>query len=363
MLEELVSSLLYEGYALYPYTPGATKNATPTPFGIVYPPVYAAECAGAFDHARLECVAEPAARRVADGHAPLPGAVRRAPRGVRAAGRARAGAASASGTPSTFAGGRLTVRSSLSEDGAVRSCAAACTTRSTWTRASTAAAALGVLADLHPHPARAVLGAVHLAAQERPRERQHVARAGEQRRTTRSSAPRSSSRTTRRSPRSPTATCSTTPRSRRRSSSTSTRSRDAERAGRVRAGPGRARDARAGDGAHAAGHHRAALRAEGATMASGRGRPRRPSTIPARSAPPSTASRTSAARRSCCARGPTATCSTRCSTGAGRRSSGSTSTTTTACYLAVTVDDDPGQQLMRETGRYLFFFANEVQPA
>jgi hypothetical protein len=57
-LEELVSSLLYEGYALYPYTPDAAKNATPTPFGIVYPPAYAAECAGAHDHARLECVAE-----------------------------------------------------------------------------------------------------------------------------------------------------------------------------------------------------------------------------------------------------------------------------------------------------------------
>ena len=55
-LEELVSSLLYEGYALYPYTPGATKNATPTPFGIAYPPAYAAECAGAFDRAALECV-------------------------------------------------------------------------------------------------------------------------------------------------------------------------------------------------------------------------------------------------------------------------------------------------------------------
>ena len=58
-VEQLVQSLLYEGYALYPYTPGATKNATPTPFGIVYPPMYAAECAGAFDHARLECLAEP----------------------------------------------------------------------------------------------------------------------------------------------------------------------------------------------------------------------------------------------------------------------------------------------------------------
>ena len=31
-------------------------------------------------------------------------------------------------------------------------------------------------------------------------------------------------------------------------------------------------------------------------------------------------------------------------------------------YLGVTVDDDPGQELMRETGRYLFFFANEVEP-
>jgi hypothetical protein len=56
-VEQLVESLLHEGYALYPYTPGATKNATPTPFGIVYPPAYAAECPGAFDHARLECVA------------------------------------------------------------------------------------------------------------------------------------------------------------------------------------------------------------------------------------------------------------------------------------------------------------------
>ncbi len=40
-VEALVDSLLYEGYALYPYTPGATKNATPTPHGIVYPPGYA----------------------------------------------------------------------------------------------------------------------------------------------------------------------------------------------------------------------------------------------------------------------------------------------------------------------------------
>ena len=58
MLEQLVDTLLYEGYALYPYTPGATKNATPTPFGIVYPPVYAAGSGATFDHLQIECVAD-----------------------------------------------------------------------------------------------------------------------------------------------------------------------------------------------------------------------------------------------------------------------------------------------------------------
>jgi hypothetical protein len=54
--DELVDSLLFEGYALYPYTPGATKNATPTPFGIVYPPGYAESQPAAFSLLRLECV-------------------------------------------------------------------------------------------------------------------------------------------------------------------------------------------------------------------------------------------------------------------------------------------------------------------
>ncbi|HWH11337.1 MAG TPA: hypothetical protein VG165_09420 [Solirubrobacteraceae bacterium] len=58
MLDELVNSLLYEGYALYPYTPGSTKNATPTPFGIVYPPAYAAQSASTFDVARIQCIAQ-----------------------------------------------------------------------------------------------------------------------------------------------------------------------------------------------------------------------------------------------------------------------------------------------------------------
>jgi hypothetical protein len=53
VLERLIDTLLYEGYALYPYTPGAAKNATPTPFGIVYPPAYAAGLPSAFDHLEL----------------------------------------------------------------------------------------------------------------------------------------------------------------------------------------------------------------------------------------------------------------------------------------------------------------------
>jgi hypothetical protein len=57
-VEELVQTLLFEGYALYPYTPGATKNATPTPFGIVYPPVYAAPTPTTFDEIRMPCIAE-----------------------------------------------------------------------------------------------------------------------------------------------------------------------------------------------------------------------------------------------------------------------------------------------------------------
>src|SRR4029077_19478376 len=55
--EELVRSLLYEGYALYPYTPGV-KNATPTPFGIVYPPSYAEAQPAAYSMLRLEAVLE-----------------------------------------------------------------------------------------------------------------------------------------------------------------------------------------------------------------------------------------------------------------------------------------------------------------
>ncbi|MEA2210540.1 MAG: hypothetical protein QOF83_488 [Solirubrobacteraceae bacterium] len=55
-LEALVESLLWEGYALYPYTPSATKNATPTPFGIAYPPAYAQQLASTYDHLEVRVV-------------------------------------------------------------------------------------------------------------------------------------------------------------------------------------------------------------------------------------------------------------------------------------------------------------------
>jgi hypothetical protein len=32
-------------------------------------------------------------------------------------------------------------------------------------------------------------------------------------------------------------------------------------------------------------------------------------------------------------------------------------------YFAVTVDGDPGQELLRDTGRFLYFFEGEVEPA
>ena len=63
-LERLVDSLLFEGYALYPYTPGATKNATPTPFGIVYPGDYAKHQTHAFDRMQMQGIVGDAAAHV-----------------------------------------------------------------------------------------------------------------------------------------------------------------------------------------------------------------------------------------------------------------------------------------------------------
>ncbi|MBV8219086.1 MAG: hypothetical protein JO325_11525 [Solirubrobacterales bacterium] len=122
-LDRLVDSLLWEGYALYPYTPGATKNATPTPFGIVYPQAYANACPGAFDHARLECAAEPGA------NASLTATLRYlAPSGDRheaAERRVELGPVPVGERATTeFDGGRFTLRSEPRADGTafVRCC-------------------------------------------------------------------------------------------------------------------------------------------------------------------------------------------------------------------------------------------------
>jgi hypothetical protein len=118
-LERLVDSLLYEGYALYPYTPTAAKNATPTPFGIVYPPAYAKRGPATFDRARLQCLARPAA-----------GATLSAtvwflrPHGERH--EAQRNCVSVPATPLgerasvPFAGGRVTLRSEALDDGGWR---------------------------------------------------------------------------------------------------------------------------------------------------------------------------------------------------------------------------------------------------
>ncbi|HET6505416.1 MAG TPA: hypothetical protein VFG42_01390 [Baekduia sp.] len=56
-LDALVDTLLWEGHQLYPYTPSATKNLTPTPFGIVYPPAYAAGSPHRFARSRVQAIA------------------------------------------------------------------------------------------------------------------------------------------------------------------------------------------------------------------------------------------------------------------------------------------------------------------
>lgn len=66
-VEELARSLLYEGYALYPYTTSNAKNATPTPFGIVYPPVYAERLPTTYDHLQIEVVLEHEADATLEG--------------------------------------------------------------------------------------------------------------------------------------------------------------------------------------------------------------------------------------------------------------------------------------------------------
>ncbi len=55
-LKELIHTLLYEGYALYPYRGTALKNKTPIPFGIVYPEAYCMQNQHAHCEMQTECI-------------------------------------------------------------------------------------------------------------------------------------------------------------------------------------------------------------------------------------------------------------------------------------------------------------------
>ena len=178
-LDALVTSLLWEGYALYPYTPGATKNATPTPFGIVYPPAYAAECPGAFDHARLECIADPnpgpptpafaaTLRYLAPSGERHEATERRAELGPVALGER---------ATSEFDGCRLTLRSERRSDGSalVRCCVHNIARGAGRTRPRRGPVAL---AHLDAAALARLGGPLPLPARQRPDERQHVSGAG-----------------------------------------------------------------------------------------------------------------------------------------------------------------------------------------
>ena len=250
-LEQLVASLLYEGYALYPYTPGATKNATPTPFGIVYPPAYA--------EALPTHLRPPAGRVRARGRAARPSCGRRCascrPR-ASATRRPSAGSSSAAaarrarrrpvGEPFEFDGERAAARAGRGcapSRSASRACwrVRACVHNTTDGRAPRRlerAEALRGEPALHPRRARgraAGASSRRSSTRARPARRSRrartstPARCSPRRPTTRCSARRSCCPTTRGSRRRASATCSTTPRSRRRCCCTCTRSRDAER--------------------------------------------------------------------------------------------------------------------------------------
>ena len=362
-LEELLGTLLYEGYALYPYTPGATKNATPTPFGIVYPPAYAQATPATFDKLRMQGIAR------ADGDAVLAGEVRflqgagDAPPGRAAPPR---GARAPARRP-----GRDAARRAFEHGGAAR------------TRA-----------DVGRRPRRRPLARDALRAQHdagAPRASTAPAR------WRRACSPRIRSSGS-------TAGASSRRWRRRRRESVNTfpvlatdaddallgaaivlpdhpqlapESRgdlfdgteieealllhvlalsDGEREEISARRPGRARDDRARRRGDARGH----LRPARATVLS--------DPAPPHAEPPgetrgraSTASPTAGATRSCCASSDRPDPYDRILDGRVATLERIYFDYDDKLYFGVTVDDDPGQELMRETGRFLFFFAGELE--
>ena len=91
-LEALVDSLLYEGYALYPYTPGATKNATPDAVRDRLPAgLRARRCRARSTTCELQCSSRASGARSRARCAS-------SPRAASATGRSRSGAAGAAAT-------------------------------------------------------------------------------------------------------------------------------------------------------------------------------------------------------------------------------------------------------------------------
>jgi hypothetical protein len=56
MAEEIARTLLYEGYALYPYHRSAVKNQKPVPFGVVYPEEYHVHNSHAHAQMQTQCI-------------------------------------------------------------------------------------------------------------------------------------------------------------------------------------------------------------------------------------------------------------------------------------------------------------------
>lgn len=56
ILENLTHTLLYEGYALYPYHRSAIKNQKPVPFGVVFPQVYNSHHEHAHSMMQTQCL-------------------------------------------------------------------------------------------------------------------------------------------------------------------------------------------------------------------------------------------------------------------------------------------------------------------
>ena len=359
-LEQIVSSLLYEGYALYPYTPGATKNATPTPFGIVYPPAYAEERRPRSTTCGVECVlaAEP-------GRSFAPPCAscrrRRAPPGDERRLELRAVRSTSSATGSAefaFEGertlrGRARIRASGWRRRGCGGCAPASTTPPRSSRASSAPTPWWQACSRRTSSSRRPAGASSRRSS-----------------ATASPGPRSRLRSVNTFPvlASPAddailgarRSCSPTIRDRAgepRQPVRQHRDRGGAAAARPgalgrrargdrRAGPGGAGDDRARRAADAGGDRRPARRVDSS--------PSDPVPEPRAGAPEPGRGRArgrrrhlpQGRRRSSCGPAPSATSTTGCSTGARRRSSASTSTTRTAPTSRVTVDDDPGQELL-----------------